>query len=451
MRFPRVVITAPASDEGKTIASVGIMAAFRQRGYQVQGFKVGPDYIDPGYYRLATGRVGRNLDIWMQGSSNETLWTFARGMIGADLAIIEGVMGYFDGHNPLSNESSTYHIAQVLRSPVLLVVDGQHSARSLAAVVLGFRHFSTPDLLTGVIITKIQSERHYQLLKTVIETECGLPCYGFIPYHQDLAVGHRQLGILPADENDQSVGMVEKLGSELSSQLDLDGIIKMIMDAPTLNIPKKPEVPRISNAHPVVAIAADKAFNFYYAQNLELLEELGARLVYFSPLAQENIPRDATALYLGGGFPEEFAAFLSQHRELLQTYYDRIAGGLPTLAECGGYMFLAKELVNTQGQHYSMVGIVPHTVVMHNHVQAVGYRTVTMISGIVFPAGSVFRGHEFHYSQLQFAGAEASRAYRLKGSRGESFGGYAELNVLAGYAHLYFPSNVSAVRHWLQL
>ncbi len=450
MEVPRIVITAPGSDEGKTIVAVGLMAIFHQRGYQVQGFKVGPDYIDPSYYLLATGRNGRNLDLWMQGSSSETVLAFAKAMAGADVAIVEGVMGYFDGYDPLSNDASTYHVAQVLRAPVILVVDGQHSARSLAAVVLGFRRFTEPDLLAGVVITKIRSARHYRLLKTAIESETALSCYGFIPYHQDLEVAHRQLGILPAVENHGSRGMIERLSKEFLTQLDIDGIWQVMTSASALPIPKKSPSPRISPRHCVIAVARDKAFNFYYPENLELLEELGVRLAYFSPLAGEDIPKNAQALYLGGGFPEEFADSLSSQRDLLESYRDSIAGGLPTLAECGGYMFLAKELIDHHGDGYPMVGIVPHTVIMHNRLQAVGYRTATMISDVLFPAGATFRGHEFHYSQHNQGEGAQCAAYLLEGKQGKHYDGYSGPNVLAGYAHLYLPSNIPAIRHWLE-
>lgn len=448
MQIPRLVITAPASDQGKTIVATGLMAAFRQRGYQVQGFKAGPDYIDPSYYRLASGRSGRNLDLWMQASPGDTVLRFAKGMRGADAAVIEGVMGYFDGYGPLSNDSSTYHLAQVLRSPALLVIDGRHSARSLAAVVLGFRHFSAPDLLAGVVITKIGTQRHYRLLKTAVESESGLPCFGFIPYSEDLAIPHRQLGILPAEENVGISRTIERLGKEIAHSLDLGRIWEVMSGAPELDIPKPPAIPHISHGHPLIAVAMDEAFNFYYADNLELLEELGAQLVYFSPLAGDIIPQNAQALYLGGGFPEEFAMTLSSQRDLLQTYHNRIRQGLSTLAECGGYMFLANDLINSCGEHFPMVGIVPHTVVMHNRLQAVGYRTATTTSDALFSAGSVFRGHEFHYSRI-LSEEVVSTAYLLEGKQGKRHQGYQEPNILAGYAHLYLPSNVRAVRHWL--
>ncbi|OLZ09647.1 cobyrinate a,c-diamide synthase [Sulfobacillus thermosulfidooxidans] len=447
MEFPRIVITAPSSGEGKTIVSLALMAAFRKRGVRVQGFKVGPDYIDPSYYEWATGRRGRNLDAWMEPRPEDVLNSFVKGMTGADIAIIEGVMGYFDGQDPLSNEASTYHVAALLHAPVLLTLNGQHSARSLAAVVLGFQKFASPDYLKGVIITRVKSLRHYDLLRVAIEKETGLSCFGFLPYHEHLEIEHRQLGILPAGENAQTQNIIDRLSDDLTQQLDLDGIFQLSLQAPSIDMPPRP-APYSLGAHPTIAVASDQAFNFYYPQNLELLQELGAQLVFFSPLAGEKIPDNADALYIGGGFPEEFARQLSANGDLLQHYYNRIVAGLPTLAECGGYMFLSQQLVDQSGHHHPMVGLIPHRVLMHKRLQAVGYRTITMLSHTHFPEGTVFRGHEFHYSYSVFSGS--SPAYKLEGRSGEHLAGYASSNVLAGYAHLYFPSNIPAIKNWIE-
>lgn len=261
MEFPRIVITAPSSGEGKTIVSLALMAAFRKRGVRVQGFKVGPDYIDPSYYEWATGRRGRNLDAWMEPRPEDVLNSFVKGMTGADIAIIEGVMGYFDGQDPLSNEASTYHVAALLHAPVLLILNGQHSARSLAAVVLGFQQFASPDYLKGVIITRVKSLRHYDLLRVAIEKETGLSCFGFLPYHEHLEIEHRQLGILPAGENAQTQNMIDRLSDDLTQQLDLDGIFQLSLQAPSIDIPPRP-APYSLGSHPTIAVASDQAFNF---------------------------------------------------------------------------------------------------------------------------------------------------------------------------------------------
>ncbi|WP_053958701.1 cobyrinate a,c-diamide synthase [Sulfobacillus thermosulfidooxidans] len=447
MEFPRLIVTAPSSGEGKTIVSLALMAALQKRGVRVQGFKVGPDYIDPSYYEWATGRKGRNLDAWMEPRPDDVLNSFVKGMTGADIAIIEGVMGYFDGQDPLTNEASTYHVAAILRAPVLLVLNGQHSARSLAAVVLGFQKFASPDYLKGVIISRIKSQRHYDLLRAAIEQETGLSCFGFLPYHENLEIEHRQLGILPAAENSQTRDIIDRLRDGLTRQLDLDRIFQLGCQAPSIDIPPRPAVFSLGS-HPIIAVASDQAFNFYYPQNLELLQELGASLVFFSPLAGEKIPDTADALYIGGGFPEEFARQLSTHGDVLQHYYNRIAQGLPTLAECGGYMFLSQHIVDQSGEHHPMVGLIPHRVLMQKQLQAVGYRKITMLSQTHFPEGTVFRGHEFHYSCSVFS--DSSPAYKLEGRTGEQLAGYASANVLAGYAHLYFPSNIPAIKNWIE-
>ncbi|AUW94566.1 hypothetical protein BXT84_11940 [Sulfobacillus thermotolerans] len=443
--YPRLVIAAPRSGEGKTTVTLAVMAGLHSVGQSVQGFKVGPDYIDPSYYYAASQRAGRNLDAWM-GGPHDVQASFIKGMAQADVGVIEGVMGYFDGKNPVTREASTWHIASLLQAPVLFVVDGQRSAASLAAIVWGFQNMVEPSYLAGVVINRVNSERHYRLLQDAIEHYTGLSCVGYLPADDQVAIAERALGIEPAHENVQTQALIDRLTFLASQTLDMDQILRIARHAPRLSGIVAP-VQRPAAASKVIAVAQDQAFNFYYPQNLELLVELGAKLVPFSPLAGDDIPIEADALYIGGGFPERYVERLSAQTTLLRRYRERISSGLPTIAECGGYMFLSESLRGTDGQDYPMVGVIPHKTAMQPRLQAVGYRTITLLESSHFGPGVAFRGHEFHYSRT--VQQQGPAAYRLEGRGGTEESGYAQGALLAGYAHFYFPSNVSAMGWWM--
>lgn len=449
MQYPRLVVAAPRSGEGKTTLSLALMAALTRRHQRVQGFKVGPDYIDPAYYALASGRAGRNVDAWMGADASEVMRSFCRGMQGADIAVVEGVMGYYDGKDSDHQEASTWHVADLLQSPTVLVVDGQRSGGSLAAVVWGFQHLVEPSHIAGVVVNHV-NERHYRLLQEAIGRATGLPCYGYLPFDATVSVSERALGILPAGENPGAQAMMGRLAALAESTLDIPALVALARGAPplecrpALGAAGKPQTHR----RVTIAVAQDQAFNFYYPQNFELLADLGADIVPFSPLAGEEIPGEAQALYLGGGFPEIYAQDLSAQQGLLSNYRRRILQGIPTLAECGGYMFLAESLRGTDGRVYPMVGAIPHATEMCNTLQAVGYRTISLLGPGLFGDGSLFRGHEFHYSRT--SRQQGPAAYSLEGRRGTADSGYRSERLVAGYAHFYLPSNVTAVIGWLR-
>lgn len=448
----RIVIAAPSSGAGKTTVTVGLMAAFRRQGLQVQGFKVGPDYIDPSYHRAVTGRPSRNLDVWM-GHEEALLQSFFKGAQTADVNIVEGVMGLFDGRDVTSSYASTAHVATLLKSPILLVVDAGSMARSAAAVVKGFQLFEPSVSLAGVVVNRVGSERHYQLVRQAIETECRIPTVGYLTRDSELSMPERHLGLLPAIERGDMEPFFKKLADQVQQNIDLHRILQMARGAPRLARPVLAPVSK--KARRTVAVAYDEAFNFYYPDNLEILEGAGGRIVYFSPLAGEPIPDEAEALYLGGGFPEEFVSRLASRPSILDAYRSRVLGGLPTLAECGGLMFLGEYLYGSDGRRYPMVGAIPLETEMTPRLQGLGYREVEVLESTVFPKGARFRGHEFHYSRIR---AKTDRrghgreAYRVKGFRGQTIkDGYSSPTLIAGYSHLYFPSNPAAVGHWLNL
>lgn len=444
----RIVIAGTGSGAGKTTVTIGLMAALKRKGHVVQGFKCGPDYIDPTYHTAVTGRASRNLDSYML-SHDAVKEIFVRGAQGADISIIEGVMGMYDGKEATSDKGSTAEISILTASPVLLVVNCQSMARSAAAIVKGFQLLNPAARIVAVIANKVGSEGHYKIVKAAIEQECGIPVAGFLKRESELEIPERHLGLVPSVERGELTPLFDKLAELIAETVDLEQIWELAQAEPLHAEPKlfaqtgAPE--RVT-----IAVAKDPAFHFYYPENLELLQAYGARLQFFSPLAGESVPTDADGLYIGGGFPEEFASELSQNESVLQSFREAIASGLPTLAECGGFMFLTEAIVTTEGDSYPMVGIIPGKVTMQKKLAALGYREVRGKEGnFLLGTEEIAKGHEFHYSTYQ-ADAELPHAYETKGLRGMKPEGYAQGNLVAGYTHLHFGSNPELVLRWIE-
>ncbi|WP_139488612.1 cobyrinate a,c-diamide synthase [Brevibacillus dissolubilis] len=489
---PRLVLTGTNSGAGKTTLTIGIMAALKKRGLQVQGFKVGPDYIDPSYHTAATGRISRNLDTWMMEPDmmREIFW---RGSEDADLSVIEGVMGFYDGKDPLSNRGSTAEISLCLDAPVILVVDVKAMARSAAAIVKGFQTLEPSVKIAGVIANRCGSAGHYQLVKAAVEQMCGVPVIGYLLHDKNLSVPERHLGLIPAIERGEMQPWFDQLAEKVEAGIDLDLLMEIARGSSAVEEPEaklfapvaawsgdagdavgatavdtasagqthagQEHAVQTHAAHtpsiaytpdPVhIAVARDAAFNFYYQENLELLQAYGATLHFFSPLAGELPPAEADALYIGGGFPEEFAATLAMHADMRQELKRRIQSGLPTFAECGGFMFLTEAIHDRAGNRYEMVGLIPNEVRMQDRLAALGYREATaQTDSLLLNKGETARGHEFHYSTLVNEQSD-NHAYEVTGLRGTKLEGYATGNVLAGYTHLHFASHPQMVARWL--
>jgi cobyrinic acid a,c-diamide synthase len=442
----RLVIAATGSGAGKTTVTLGLMAALKQKGYIVQGFKCGPDYIDPTYHTAVTGRPARNLDSWMTGA--EMVRTvLANGCKGADIAIIEGVMGLFDGKQPLSDDGSTADIAAITKSPVLLVVDCSGMARSAAAIVRGFQTFHPDVHIAGVFANRVGGEGHFQLIKAAVEQMCGLPVVGFLPKDSALSLPERHLGLVPSVERGELDSFFAELGRKIAATIDWETLLS-IAEAPVLE-PSAPLIRPSRLYRARVAVAKDAAFHFYYPENLEMLSACGAELVYFSPLAGEPLPDGVDGLYIGGGFPEEFAAELARQTVAKQSIRAAIERGLPTLAECGGFMFLTERLMTADGAEYEMAGVIPGRVVMQRRLAALGYREVHGRRGnFLLPEGERARGHEFHYSVYEPSG-EVPFAYETSGRSGAKPDGYLAHRLVAGYVHFHFASAPTMVERWL--
>ena len=425
-----------------------LMAALTAAGLKVQPFKVGPDYIDPGYHSAATGRVCRNLDTWLMGEDG-VRECFRRAACDADISVIEGVMGLYDGHAH-TGLGSTAHVARLLDAPVLLVVDARSLARSVAALVLGYRQFDPGVNLAGVILNRTGSDRHRTLLQRAVQEEVGLPVVGTLGREAAIALPERHLGLLPAVERGHLGDFMRHL-ADLGRQLDLATIGRLAASGGPPASPGRIVFPADHLSRVVrLGVARDHAFNFYYQDSLDLLASLGAELVEVSPVAGELDP-DLDALYLGGGFPEMFAAELAANREFLAVLRRLYAGGLPLYAECGGLMYLSRSLTGLDGTVYSMAGLVAGEAVMGTRRAALGYVTATVLAdNLLAPAGTVLAGHEFHYSSYQEEG-RGSPAYRLSGAAAPDarLEGVVAPHLLASYVHLHFVSCPDRARSFL--
>ncbi|MGC8487352.1 MAG: cobyrinate a,c-diamide synthase [Clostridia bacterium] len=439
----RIVVAAPWSGSGKTTLTLLLLAGLKARGLRVQSFKVGPDYIDGTYHTALTGRPARNLDLWMGGGPDDVFRQLAAGERDADLSVVEGVMGFFDSGAPDGVDISTAQVARTIRAPVILVVDGSRMAESAAALVYGFVHAPASPGVQGVILNQVAGAGHYQLLERAIRLQTGVPVLGYVPKQADLAIPERHLGLVPAVERQELARRVAQAAQAASETLDWERILHIAGSAPAL--PRDAAAAPDRAGPPVpVALAQDEAFHFYYAANLELLASLGAEILPFSPLRGDPIPEAARLLYVGGGFPEEF---LSRFRELKTAhagYRARLAGGLMTLAECGGYIWLARSLGVGSGPSVPLVGLVPAVMRLEPRLQAIGYRTVSARDGGPWPAGTIFRGHEFHNSRVVEADPHPA-AWSTRSRRGEGTDGFLSETVVAGFTHLYFPSNPDAM------
>ncbi|WP_209123210.1 cobyrinate a,c-diamide synthase [Alkalihalobacillus sp. BA299] len=437
----RLVIAGTNSGVGKTTLTIGLMAAFKRKGLTVQGFKCGPDYIDPSYHTAVTGRHSRNVDSWMLDHDivNDI---FVEASQGADLSMIEGVMGFYDGKSPKSNVGSTAEISLLLQAPVILVVNIASMARSAAAIVKGYQMLDPNVNIAGVILNQAGSKGHFELCKTAVEQECDVPVVGYLLKGDGLTIPERHLGLIPAIERGELDEFFYELGDVVADRIDLEELLRISEQGPALELKTDLFLKQDEGERKVkIAVAYDSAFNFYYRENFKLLERAGAELVFFSPLAGETLPIGVDGLYIGGGFPEEFAKELSENDQAKLDIRNAISNGLPTFAECGGFMYLTEFMANRQGETFPMVGMIPGKVKMQERLAALGYRQVTAIDEtFLLKKNEEARGHEFHYSIFE-SDEELPKAHYIKALRGEKEEGYKTDNLVAGYTHIHFASN----------
>ncbi|CAM4165392.1 cobyrinate a,c-diamide synthase [Kibdelosporangium persicum] len=439
MVIPRVVIAAPASGSGKTTVATGLMAALRRRGDKVAPFKVGPDYIDPGYHTLAAGRPGRNLDPVLVGESTIAP-LFLRGAAGADIAVIEGVMGMFDGRDPASDFGSTAHIAKLLRAPVILVVDAWGQARSMAALVHGFRAFDTSIRLAGVIANRVGSSYHASILEKACE-EVGLPLLGALRRAESLQVPSRHLGLVTAAEHGpEAIRVIDSMAHLVAGGVDLDAVTAMARSAgPLEGTAWQAGIEPVGR--PVIAVAGGPAFTFGYAEHAELLAEAGAEVAVFDPMHDSTLPADARGLVLPGGFPEQHAEALSANSALRRAVA-QFDG--PVHAECGGLLFLVKSL-----DGHPMCGVLDATAEM-TPALSLGYRdAVAATDSPLCQEGTRWTGHEFHRTVVQpVHGDKPAWIWRNRaGSVVRE--GFVSGRVHASYLHTHPVANPSAIARFV--
>ncbi len=452
--LPRIIIAGTQSGTGKTSLCLALAASLKRRDLRVQTFKIGPDFLDPSYLTLASGRPCYNLDGWMT-RKEYVLELFSRTTQDADIAVIEGVMGLFDGSDPENSEGSTAEMARWLDAPVLLVVNVHGMARSLSAVVKGCVEFERNLKVGGIIANHSGSDRHKDWLAQSLKSTSLPPLLGAIPRGAFPTLPSRHLGLVTADPQNLSLKILEELAGVLERHLSVDAVIEIARNASPLSMTETGREPKPRPKRVSVGVAYDRAFHFYYPDNLDELKLRGCDLILFSPLQDRKLPEQIEALYFGGGYPEEYAKTLSENRGMREAVIQFARRGLPLYAECGGLMYLTQGIETTQGERYPMVGLLPVWSRMLNRLKSLGYVEVTLTNNSLWgEKGAVLRGHEFHYSELAGLPQDDpfwTSVYRIKRRRSEKIfpEGFQQKNVLASYVHLHWASQPGSVETFI--
>ncbi|WNZ24230.1 cobyrinate a,c-diamide synthase [Leptolyngbya sp. NK1-12] len=433
-----LLIAGERSGVGKTTVTLALLAALQRWQLSVQSFKVGPDYIDPMFHQAVTGRPCRNLDPVLT-SEAYIQQCFSNHSRKVDYALVEGVMGLFDGASGADDWASTAHIARLLNLPILLVLDCSRLSRSVAAVAHGYRSFDPQLQIAGLVLNRVGSERHLDLLKTAL-APLNLPILGILHRHDAITIPDRHLGLVPTAELPELQHLIDQLASLGQQSFNWPHLLPLLTTASSPTPYPPPPIPHPPPPHPLrLAIAHDRAFSFYYPDNLDFLNQLGAELLFWSPLTDPDLPPGASGLYFGGGFPELFAAELSENWAAQQAVKAAILAGMPTYAECGGLMYLAESLIDFEGQNWKMVGVLPTTAVMGKRL-TLGYRrALAQQDSPLMPIGTTVWGHEFHRSSLTLLPQPA--LYQIQGydpASAVSQEGWCQYQLHASYVHLHW-------------
>ena len=432
LKIPRLVVAGVTSGVGKTSITSAIIYGIKKRGYRIQPFKVGPDYIDPSYLSAISGKDAKNLDVWLMGES-ELLHSFVKNST-SDISVIEGVMGYYDGFGGKTNYASTHHVASLLKSPTILILDASKTARSIAATALGFVKFHRNSRIVGIILNKIGSKKHESMCKQALAS-LKVPILGSILRNSE-SLESRHLGLIPVKEQRSLQNKIRKVSREISDSLDIDKIIQICKNVSDL---PKAQSKKIKKPIATVAVALDSSFNFYYHDNLEALRREGAKLKFFSPVTDKKIP-GCDLIYIGGGFPEVLGQSLERNTIMRKMIKKHAEEGIPIYAECGGLMYLTKS-ISFGKKKYKMVGLFDAETQMTKKM-TLNYTEGRITSNCLVSGPAKFRAHEFHYSKIGNLARDAKLVYDLK--IGEGISGkkdaLSEYNTLASYCHLYFDS-----------
>jgi cobyrinic acid a,c-diamide synthase len=446
-RIPAFCIAGTHSGCGKTTVSLGIMAALKARGYRVQAYKVGPDFIDPGHHRRVTGRDSHNLDSWMLNREADTE-LFLRPLQNADVAVVEGVMGLFDGFSGNTESGSTALMAKWLGLPVFLVIDTRSMARSAAAVALGFSRFDPELPMSGALFNRVGSKAHAAMLKDAMERLPEVPAYGFLPREKKLEIPSRHLGLVTDEDFALDSDRIRMLAHWIEENVRLDDLLA---SARVLELEPRPTAPPVRPDTPI-AIAMDEAFCFYYPENLRLLRNAGAELLPFSPIRARTLPQGIKGIFLGGGYPELYCRQLSENKDLLSSIKEFGMAGSPIYAECGGFMYLMDGIVDLEGREYPMTGLFPMKATMKDRLRSLGYREiVTLDMSPLGPPGTSIRGHEFHYSKIDSVSKGVEKIYSIQDRNQAPVleEGFLFRNVLGSYVHLHWGSNPDVATHFV--
>ena len=432
LKIPRLVVAGITSGVGKTSITSAIIYGIKKRGYRIQPFKVGPDYIDPSYLSAISGKDAKNLDVWLMGES-ELLHSFVKNST-SDISVIEGVMGYYDGFGGKTNYASTHHVASLLKSPTILILDASKTARSIAATALGFAKFHRNSRIVGIILNKIGSKKHESMCKQALAS-LKVPILGSILRNSE-SLESRHLGLIPVKEQRSLQNKIRKVSREISDSLDIDKIIQICKNVSEL---PKVQVKKIKKPIATVAVALDSSFNFYYHDNLEALRREGAKLKFFSPVTDKKIP-GCDLIYIGGGFPEVLGQSLERNTTMRNLIKKHAEEGMPIYAECGGLMYLTKS-IDFGKKKYKMVGLFDAETQMTEKM-TLNYTEGRITSRCLISTPRKFRAHEFHYSKIRNLPRDVKLVYDLKIGEGISRkkDGLSEYNTLASYCHLYFDS-----------
>lgn len=447
IKIPRIVIGGAGSGVGKTTIVLALTQILRKRGLKVATFKCGPDYLDPTYHSRASQKICHNLDGWLMGKES-VLNTFYQACHNVDIAIIEGMMGLFDGHSPNSEIGSTAEIAKWLASPVLVVLDTSGMARTVSAILKGLKIFDPGLNLAGAFANFTGSPSHIQLLK---DASTEIPILGGLCKHLEQTFPERHLGLYSASEENVPEEKFNFWGEEGEKSLEVNSILEIANSAPEISIP-------VSNINTTlkrckIGIALDSAFHFYYEENLMRLRQAGAELVFFSPLSDSRLT-DVDGLYFGGGYPEVFASTLSKNKSLLNYIRDLSYKNIPIYAECGGLMYLSKGIKLVEGEFFPMLGLISATSIMEKKLKALGYvEVITKKETIFGEVGLRFRGHQFRYSDLELDESNPIElVYNLRKRKSDQVSeeGYSKNSVLASYIHAHWASNPSLAEGFVQ-
>lgn len=432
---PRIVFSAGNSDSGKTLVTAAVLRILRARGYRVQPFKVGPDYLDPMYLGLAAGRPCRTLDSWIMDEET-VLSSFVLGCEGSDLAVVEGVRGLYEGASPVGDEGSTAHIAKILRAPVVVVLNAQGLSRSAAALLMGLRAMDDRINLAGVILNKVRDERHEEKLRRAIYHYTDIPVLGSLYRSPLLEMEKRHLGLIPPHELGEASKKIETAAELLEERLDLERLLKIAAEAPPIE--HEPEKRTRRDEGISIGVFMDQAFFFYYHENLLALKERGAEIVPVNSLSDRSLREDLSGVLIGGGYPELFSRELEGNRGFRNSLKRRIMEGLPVIGECGGLMYLCRS-IEQGGKKRRMVGVFDGEVTMYKEPQALSYVELESVrSNPLAESGRMLRGHEFHYSSVEGLSSEmAFRVLRGKGIRDGMDGALCH-RAIGMYTHLHY-------------